>query len=168
MVFSVHDSYLETAARLVSVDRVRSHTFSSDITFEPMPTAKEERSFSKRMLDFCLLIGAALALCVVGVGAFIVAGRFQVNPLWVFFGLVSIGFAIGVAEECNTSVCPVRLLCIRLAANKPNGNRGCRRLRRVAISDSGLASGAGSFLHERPLAVWFAVAPPSLSRSWSS
>jgi hypothetical protein len=85
-------------------------TFSSRHTVEPMPTLKEARPFAKRILDFCLLIGAALVVCVVGVGAFIVAGSFHVNPLWVFFGFVSVGFVAGVAEEYLKALRSVRFV----------------------------------------------------------
>ncbi len=69
-----------------------------------------QRPFLKRILSFWLLIGAALAVCVVGVGAFIVADTFHVNPLWVFFGLVSVGFVAGVAEEYRKEFRSVRFV----------------------------------------------------------
>ena len=55
--------------------------------------------FLKRVLDLCLLLGSALVVCVVGAGAFAIAITRHVNPVWVFFGLVSTGFFAGVKEE---------------------------------------------------------------------
>jgi hypothetical protein len=55
--------------------------------------------FLKRILDLCLLLGSALVVCVVGAGAFAIAITHHVNPVWVFFGLLSTGFFAGVREE---------------------------------------------------------------------
>jgi len=53
-----------------------------------------------RIFDMFYLIGAALLVCVFGVGAFVVANIYHISPLWVFFGLeVRIGH-FGVSE-CN-------------------------------------------------------------------
>jgi hypothetical protein len=60
---------------------------------------RELRTSSSRILDLCLLVGSALIVCVVAVGAFILAEVRHINPLWVFFGLISIGFLVGVREE---------------------------------------------------------------------
>jgi hypothetical protein len=52
-----------------------------------------------RILDMFYLIGAALLLCVLGVGAFLVADIYHINPAWVFFGLISVGFFAGARED---------------------------------------------------------------------
>jgi hypothetical protein len=46
-----------------------------------------------------LLVGAALVVCVVGVGAFIFAEVHHYNPLWVFFSGISIVFLAGARED---------------------------------------------------------------------
>lgn len=58
-----------------------------------------EHHFSRRILDLCLLVGAALIICVLGVGAFAIASLRHVKPIWIFFALVSAGFVAGVREE---------------------------------------------------------------------
>lgn len=55
--------------------------------------------FLKRVLDLCLLCFSALVICVLGVGAFVIATTRHINPAWIFFGLVSAGFFAGVREE---------------------------------------------------------------------
>jgi hypothetical protein len=45
------------------------------------------------------LIGAALLVCVLGVGAFLLADIYHISPLWVFFGLISVGFFAGARED---------------------------------------------------------------------
>jgi hypothetical protein len=61
--------------------------------------SKAQSAFSKRLLDLCLLVGSALIVCVVALGAFLVAEIRHVNPLWVFFGLISIGFFASGSER---------------------------------------------------------------------
>ena len=63
-----------------------------------MATSKSS-GLLRRILDWCLLVGAALAICIVGVGAFALASIRHVNPIWIFFGLVSAGFFAGIREE---------------------------------------------------------------------
>ena len=63
-----------------------------------------------RVLDFCLLIGAAITVCMLGVGAFIAASSLHVSPLWVFFGLISTGVAAGVAEEYRNELRSLRFV----------------------------------------------------------
>jgi hypothetical protein len=77
--------------------------------------SKEQRAFSRRLLDLCLLVGSALIVCVVAGGAFIVAEIRHVNPLWVFFGLISIGFVAGVREEYRNEFRSVRFVFFVLA-----------------------------------------------------
>ena len=52
-----------------------------------------------RILDVFYLVGAAVLLCVLGAGAFIVADIYRVNPLWVIVSLISIGFFAGARED---------------------------------------------------------------------
>jgi len=52
-----------------------------------------------RILDTIYLIGAALLVCVFGVGAFVLANIYHINPLWIFFGLISVGFVTFAREE---------------------------------------------------------------------
>jgi uncharacterized membrane protein len=60
---------------------------------------EREHSFSRRILDLCLLVGSALVICVLGVAAFAIASLRHVNPIWIFFALISAGFVAGVREE---------------------------------------------------------------------
>ena len=52
-----------------------------------------------RILDTLYLICAALLVCALGVGAFVLANIYHVNPLWIFFGLLSLGFFVGARED---------------------------------------------------------------------
>jgi hypothetical protein len=52
-----------------------------------------------RILDMFYLICAALLVCVLGVGAFLLADIYHISPLWVFFGLISVGFFAGARED---------------------------------------------------------------------
>jgi hypothetical protein len=45
------------------------------------------------------LVGAALLVCVVGLGAFLLADIYHINPLWAFFGLISVGVLAGARED---------------------------------------------------------------------
>jgi len=56
------------------------------------------------------LVGAALLVCAVGVGAFVVAKIRHVNPLWVFLGLISCGFFAFAREEYRGEFRSVRFL----------------------------------------------------------
>jgi hypothetical protein len=51
------------------------------------------------MLDLFYLVGAAVLLCLLGVGAFIVADIYHVNPLWIIVSGISIGFFAGARED---------------------------------------------------------------------
>ena len=77
--------------------------------------SKAQSAFSKRLLDLCLLVVSALTVCVVALGAFLVAEIRHVNPLWVFFGLISIGFFAGVREEYRKEFRSVRFVFFLLA-----------------------------------------------------
>lgn len=55
-----------------------------------MVNAREEHTEVNKIRDRLLLIGAALLVCVLGVGAFAVADAYHINPAWVFFGWNSI------------------------------------------------------------------------------
>jgi hypothetical protein len=50
-----------------------------------MPETQQIKSSARGCLDIVFLIGVALLLCVVGVGAFWAADAYHVNPMWVFF-----------------------------------------------------------------------------------
>jgi hypothetical protein len=52
-----------------------------------------------RILDTFYLVGAAILLCVLGAGAFIVADVYHVSPLWVIVSLISVGFFAGARED---------------------------------------------------------------------
>jgi RsiW-degrading membrane proteinase PrsW (M82 family) len=52
-----------------------------------------------RTLDLFYLIGAAVLLCVISAGAFIVADIYRVSPLWVMVSLISVGFFAGARED---------------------------------------------------------------------
>ena len=52
-----------------------------------------------RTLDIFYLVGAAVFLCVLGGGAFIVADIYHVNPLWVMVSFISVGFFAGARED---------------------------------------------------------------------
>lgn len=62
------------------------------------PTRSSDRKVSRRLLDFAYLLGAALLLCIVGVGAFAIADLRGLNPVWVFLALLSAGFLAFVFE----------------------------------------------------------------------
>jgi hypothetical protein len=52
-----------------------------------------------RVLDTFFLIGAAVLVCVLATGAFLLADIYHINPLWIFFGLISAGFFAGARED---------------------------------------------------------------------
>lgn len=52
-----------------------------------------------RILDMFYLIGAAVLLCVLGVGASIAAEIYHVNPLWVMVSFISVAFFAGARED---------------------------------------------------------------------
>ena len=52
-----------------------------------------------RILDTFYLIGAAVLVCVLATGAFLLADIYHINPLWAFFGLVSVGVLAGARED---------------------------------------------------------------------
>jgi len=74
----------------------------------------------KRILGLCLLICAALLVCVLGVGAFMLAEIRHIQPLWVFVSLISIGFFVGAREEYRREFHSARFLffvCFWLVVN---------------------------------------------------
>jgi len=73
-----------------------------------MALSTESRGFSKRHRDFGLLVGCALVVCLIAVGAFIIAEIRHLNPLWVFFGLASIGFFVFAWEEYRNAFRSIR------------------------------------------------------------
>lgn len=52
-----------------------------------------------QILDMFYLVGAAILLCVLSAGAFIVADVYHVNPLWVVVSFISVGFFAGARED---------------------------------------------------------------------
>jgi hypothetical protein len=69
-----------------------------------------KRTFCKRIVDLCFLLGAALAVCAIGVGAFVIADVRHINPLWVFFSLFSIGFFVFAWEEYRNALRSIRFV----------------------------------------------------------
>lgn len=67
-------------------------------------------SFSRRILDLCYLVGAALLVCILGGGAFVIAEIRHINPMWVFLSLISLGFVVGVGEEYRKEFRSVRFV----------------------------------------------------------
>ena len=59
-----------------------------------MPDPKREGDTSTGCLDRVLLIGAALVVCIIGVGAFGLADHYHTNPAWVFVAWNSIFIAL--------------------------------------------------------------------------
>ena len=123
--------------------------------------SKEQSAFSRRLLDLCLLVGSALIVCVVGLGAFQVAEIRHVNPLWVFFGLISIGFVAGAREEYQKELRSIGFVFFVLAWACDKRGRDCKRpnLLRMALFDPGPFPRAGPFYMT---AYWlFGLEPPS-------
>jgi hypothetical protein len=67
-------------------------------------------SFSRKILDLCYLVGAAVLVCAVGVGAFAIAEIRHINPLWVFLSLISLGFVVGAREDYRKEFRSVRFV----------------------------------------------------------
>ncbi len=75
-----------------------------------MATVRRERTLSNRVLDVCLLVVSAVFVCILGVGASVIAEIRHINPLWVFLSLISIGFFAGVSEEYRKELRSVRFI----------------------------------------------------------
>jgi hypothetical protein len=75
-----------------------------------LATSRGQRRFSRRALDLCFLVGSALLVCVLGVGAFVVTEVRHVNPMWVLLSLISVGFFAGVREEYRKEFRSVRFI----------------------------------------------------------
>jgi hypothetical protein len=73
-------------------------------------TSREPRIFSKRLLDLCRLIGAALIVCVLGVGAFAITDAYNINPMWVLLSFISVGFFAMAREDYRKEFRSVRFL----------------------------------------------------------
>jgi len=56
------------------------------------------------------LVGSAVLVCAVGLGAFAVAEIRHINPLWVFLSLISIGFVVFAREEYRKEFRSVRFV----------------------------------------------------------
>lgn len=84
-----------------------------------MATVTKGRTFSKQIIDLCLLVGSAL-VCILGVGAFVIAEIRHINPIWVFLSLISIGFIAFAKEEYRREFRPVRFIsfvCVWVVVN---------------------------------------------------
>lgn len=75
-----------------------------------MTTLNERRGFSKRILDLCFLVGAALLLCVVAMGAFAITEVRHISPMWVFLSGISLVFFVWVREEYRKEFRSVRFV----------------------------------------------------------
>ncbi len=75
-----------------------------------MTTLKQQRVLSKRILDLCFLVGSALLLCVVAVGAFAVTAVRHISPMWVFLSGISLVFFVWVREEYRKEFRSVRFI----------------------------------------------------------
>jgi hypothetical protein len=71
---------------------------------------REERAFSKRILDLCLLIGFALIACALLLGSFLAAEIRHINPVWVFLSWGSIVFFAGAREEYRKEFRSIRFI----------------------------------------------------------
>lgn len=75
-----------------------------------MATSRSECSFSKRIRDSFYLIGTALLVCALGVSAFELADTRHINPLWIFFPLLSVLFSAMAWEEYRKEFRSVRFI----------------------------------------------------------
>jgi len=78
---------------------IRSLDFLNFGQGAPLENTDEHRKFPKRLLNGCLLFGAALFVCVVGVGAFVFADLHHHSPTGVFLSFTSVGFFAFAWEE---------------------------------------------------------------------
>jgi len=62
------------------------------------------------MRDLCYLVGSALLVCAVGLGAFAIAEIRHISPLWIFLSLVSLGFVAGAREDYRKEFRSVRFV----------------------------------------------------------
>lgn len=60
---------------------------------------KERRSFSGRLVNLCYLVGSALLICIVGVGASVITEVRHLSLMWVFLSGISIVFVAFAREE---------------------------------------------------------------------
>jgi len=75
-----------------------------------LTTSTNKRGWSKRILDFCFLVGSALIVCALGGGAFLIAEIRHINPMWVFLSLLSVGFFAGAREDYRKEFRSVRFI----------------------------------------------------------
>lgn len=92
--------------------RTKDNSIPSGRAKEAMPlaTLREQRGFQKRMLDLCFLVGSALIVCLLGVGAFVITEIHHISPMWVFLSCISIGFFVGAREEYRKEFRSVRFI----------------------------------------------------------
>ena len=76
-----------------------------------MTISKPEcRSSRSKILDLFCLIGAALLVCALCMGAFIVADLRHINPFWIFLALLSVVFFAGAWEEYRKAFRSIRFV----------------------------------------------------------
>jgi hypothetical protein len=75
-----------------------------------LATSGKQHGFSRRILDWCFLVGTALIVCVLLLGAFLVTEVRHISPMWVFLSWVSIVFFAGVTEEYRKEFRSVRFI----------------------------------------------------------
>lgn len=62
-----------------------------------------------------LLVGTATAMCVFGVSAFLLADSYRLSPVWVFFGLNSVGFVAVVWRSFRSYSKTLPFICFLAA-----------------------------------------------------
>src|SRR2546423_2904891 len=67
-------------------------------------------ALSRQLLDLCFLVGSALLVCVICVGAFIVVIVRHMNPAWVFLSFISILFFAWAGEEYRKEFRSIRFI----------------------------------------------------------
>lgn len=64
-----------------------------------MPSSDRKHSIRKGIVDSCVLVGSALAVCILGGSAFLLADLYHISPLWILVSLISVVFFAGAKEE---------------------------------------------------------------------
>lgn len=67
-------------------------------------------SFRKKFLDLLLVVGTALVIIVIVVGAFVLTEIHHISPAWVFLSFVSLGFLAGAREDYRKQFWSVRFI----------------------------------------------------------
>ncbi len=69
-----------------------------------------ERGLSKRIPDVCFLVGSALLVCIMAVGAFVITEVRHISPMWVFLSGITFVFLVWVREEYRKEFQSVRFI----------------------------------------------------------